>query len=148
MGGNTLKNIVGVRFRRLGKIYFFNPQYLMLKKDELIIVDTDEGEEIGRVAIPNRTLDEQNVSKRAKAIIAILFRDYWATETQREKIIAKQKYDRFQMEKDNELKYNYDNLFKNKLSNEENEITENKVAMIEYKESIFIKIKNWFKRAF
>lgn len=27
----------------------------------------------------NLTLDEQNVSKRAKAIIAILFRDYWAT---------------------------------------------------------------------
>ena len=63
MGGNTLKNIVGVRFRRLGKIYFFNPQYLILKKDELIIVDTDEGEEIGRVAIPNRTLDDEKVPK-------------------------------------------------------------------------------------
>lgn len=33
----------------------------------------------------NLTLDEQNVSKRAKAIIAILFRDYWATEEQRKK---------------------------------------------------------------
>ena len=42
---------------------------------------------------PERTLDEQNVSKRAKAIIAILFRDYWATADQREKIIAKEKYE-------------------------------------------------------
>ena len=40
---------------------------------------------------PNKTLDEQNVSKRAKAIIGILFRDYWATEVQRDKIIRKQK---------------------------------------------------------
>lgn len=39
---------------------------------------------------PEKTLDEQNVSKRAKAIIGILFRDYWATEIQREKIIKKQ----------------------------------------------------------
>ena len=47
----------------------------------------------------NLTLDEQNVSKRAKAIIAILFRDYWATPEQREKILAKQNYDRIQIEK-------------------------------------------------
>ena len=43
---------------------------------------------------PNKTLDEQNVSKRAKAIIGILFRDYWATEVQRDKIIRKKKNDR------------------------------------------------------
>ena len=58
-----MKNIVGIRFRRLGKIYFFNPQYLILKKDEMVIVDTDEGEEIGKVAISNRTLDEEKVQK-------------------------------------------------------------------------------------
>ncbi len=37
--------------------------------------------------------------KRTKAIIAILFRDYWATPEQREKILAKQNYDRIQIEK-------------------------------------------------
>lgn len=43
---------------------------------------------------PNKTLNEQNVSKIAKGIIAILFRDYWATDIQREKIIKKQNDDR------------------------------------------------------
>ena len=43
---------------------------------------------------PNKTLEEQEVSKIGKGIIAILFRDYWATEIQRERIIAKQNYDR------------------------------------------------------
>lgn len=49
---------------------------------------------------PYKTLDEQNVSKRAKAIIAIIFKDYWATDIQKEKIIAKQNYDRIQLEKE------------------------------------------------
>ena len=71
MGGNTLKNIVGVRFRRLGKIYFFNPQYIMLKKDDMVIVDTDEGEEIGKVAIPSRAIDEEKVQKELKRVIRI-----------------------------------------------------------------------------
>lgn len=51
-----------------------------------------------------KTLDEQNVSKIAKGIIAILFRDYWATEIQKEKIIAKQNHDRM---KDIEEKKKY-----------------------------------------
>ena len=42
---------------------------------------------------PNLTLDEQHVSLRTKYIIAILFRDYWATEQQREKILKKEKWD-------------------------------------------------------
>ena len=71
MGGNTLKNIVGIRFRKLGKIYFFDPQYLMLRKDTLVIVDTVDGEEIGKVAIPNRSLEESKIPKELKKIIRI-----------------------------------------------------------------------------
>ena len=66
-----MKNIVGVRFRRRGKIYFFNPQYIMLKKDDMVIVDTDEGEEIGKVAIPSRAIDEEKVQKELKRVIRI-----------------------------------------------------------------------------
>lgn len=60
-----------------------------------------------------KTLDEQNVSKTAKAIIAILFRDYWATEIQKEKIISKQNYDRMKLEEERKARYNSNNLFKN-----------------------------------
>ena len=94
----------------------------------------------------NLTLDEQNVSKRAKAIIAILFRDYWATPEQREKILAKQNYDRIQIEKNKQKQYNVDNIFKNK--ERKVEILENSVSTIEYKESIFSKIKKRFKQTF
>lgn len=94
----------------------------------------------------NLTLDEQNVSKKAKAIIAILFRDYWATPEQREKILAKQDYDRIQIEKNKQKQYDVDNIFKNKETKVET--VENSVAIVEYKESMFSRIKNWFKRIF
>ena len=60
-----------------------------------------------------KTLEEQNVSKIARGIIAILFRDYWATEIQKEKIISKQNYDRMKLEEEKKARYNSDNLFKN-----------------------------------
>lgn len=66
-----MKNIVGIRFRRLGKIYFFEPKYLILKKDEMVIVETDEGEEIGKVAIPNRALEDEKIPKALKKVIRI-----------------------------------------------------------------------------
>ena len=66
-----MKNIVGIRFRKLGKIYFFNPQYLILKKDDLVIVDTEDGEEIGTVSIPNRALEESKIPKELKKVIRL-----------------------------------------------------------------------------
>ena len=66
-----MKNIVGIRFRRLGKIYFFNPQYLILKKDDKVIVDTEEGEEIGTIVVPNRQLSEEKIPKDLKRVIRI-----------------------------------------------------------------------------
>ena len=99
----------------------------------------------------NKTLEEQNVSKRALTVIAILFRDYWATDTQREKIVAKQNYDRQQMEQELMEKYNPDNLFKKK---EQVEAVTEKIEckeLIEYKEEsifrqILRKIKSIFKK--
>ncbi len=94
---------------------------------------------------PRKTLQEQNVSETARTIIAILFRDYWATENQKEKILKKQNYDR---EKIKEEMYNTNNIFKKHNTQQNEAYIKNEVAMIEYKESIFTKIKNWFKHFF
>ena len=96
---------------------------------------------------PNISLGEQNISKRAKAIIAILFRDYWATQEQREKIIAKQKYDRYQIEKNSRLKYNPDDLFLNK-SNMSSNIKGQSMILTEYKESLLNRILKKIKKIF
>ena len=60
---------------------------------------------------PNLTLEKQNVSKRARAIIAILFRDYWATDIQRNKIVKMQKNEFSRLEMEKEKKYDVNNIF-------------------------------------
>lgn len=97
---------------------------------------------------PNKTLEEQNVTKRAKAIIAILFRDYWANEIQREKIIKKQNYDRIKIEEEKRQKYNPNNIFKNKEIKSIENPTSDIVLMIEYKESALKKFLDKIKSVF
>lgn len=100
---------------------------------------------------PSKTLDEQNVSKRAKAIIGLLFRDYWATDIQREKILAKQKYERQKIEEEKAQNYQYEDLFKrNRTEIQQTEVKDNveNVSLVEYKESVFTKILNKIKSIF
>ena len=66
-----MKSIIGVRFRKLGKIYFFDPQYLITKKGDYVIVDTADGEDIAEVAIPNRKIDEEKIVEPLKKVIRI-----------------------------------------------------------------------------
>ena len=101
---------------------------------------------------PSKTLDEQKVSKIAKGIIAILFRDYWATDIQREKIINSQKYYRIKLEEEKRKKYNT-NIFQDRNNNKhkkyiEENISTNEVSMVEYKEPLFRKIINKIKEIF
>ena len=70
--------------------YISEADYNKIPKNKINLFETNANKEYKFTYNPNLTLNEQNVSKRAKAIIAILFREYWATEKQREKIIAKQ----------------------------------------------------------
>ena len=66
-----MKNIIGVRFRRLGKIYFFDPQYLVAKRKEYVIVETEDGEEIAEVMIPNRQVDDEKIHEPLKKVIRL-----------------------------------------------------------------------------
>jgi len=71
LGGSKLKNIVGVRFKKLGKIYFFNPKGLRVKKGDKVIVETAQGEEYGEVVIPNRLVDDEKIVAPLKKVIRI-----------------------------------------------------------------------------
>ena len=71
MGGNELKNIVGVRFKKLGKIYFFNPKNIKVKKGDKVIVETAQGEEYGEVMIPNRNVEDDKIVEPLKRVIRI-----------------------------------------------------------------------------
>ena len=66
-----MKRIIGVRFKRLGKIYFFDPKWLEVKKGEYVIVETTQGEEIAEVVVPNRMLEEDKIVAPLKKIIRL-----------------------------------------------------------------------------
>lgn len=87
-------------------------EYDKIPKTKIELFETNANNNYAFNYDQNKTLNEQAVSKIAKGIIAILFRDYWATQIQKEKIVAKQNYDRQKLEQ--EKRYNLDNLFKNK----------------------------------
>ena len=96
---------------------------------------------------PNQPIKEQNLKEETLALIAMLNLQYWC-EDKEEKLRLRKIYEENENKYQATLreKYNPDNLFKNKQSKVET--VENSVAMIEYKESIFTKIKNWFKRTY
>lgn len=64
-----MKNIVGVRFKRLGKIYFFDPQDIKLEKRDQVIVETAQGDEFGEVLIANRYIENEKVKEPLKKVI-------------------------------------------------------------------------------
>ena len=68
---SNLKNIIGVRFKKLGKIYFFNPKDIKVRKGDKVIVETTQGEEYGEVMIPNRLIEDEKVVAPLKKVIRI-----------------------------------------------------------------------------
>lgn len=61
--------IVGVNFRRAGKIYYFSPRGLSLKIGENVIVETSRGLEYGTVKIENSIIDGSRITPPLKPII-------------------------------------------------------------------------------
>ena len=66
-----MKNIVGVRFKKPGKIYFFDPGDLQINNRDFVIVETSQGQEFGEVAIANRIVEDESVLKPLKKVIRI-----------------------------------------------------------------------------
>ena len=66
-----MKNIVGVRFKKPGKIYFFDPGDLKISNRDFVIVETSQGEEYGEVAIANRMISDENIVAPLKKVIRI-----------------------------------------------------------------------------
>lgn len=124
-------------------IFFHDQKSDTFFKDKSTGVYTVPPQEKNTKELGKETFNEQNVSKIAKTIIAILFRDYWATPTQREKIITKEKHDIAKMEQEKREIYNPDDIFKKNNKIQNNNALNQNTAIIEYKEeSPFKKLLN------
>lgn len=63
--------VVGVRFKKAGKIYYFDPEELPVEKDQFVIVETSRGIEYGKVVIPKKTVGEADVVLPLKKVLRI-----------------------------------------------------------------------------
>ena len=62
-------DVVGIRFRNTGKIYYFKPKNIDLKKGDHVIVETAVGVEYGEVALEKRQVTDDQVKKPVKEIM-------------------------------------------------------------------------------
>ena len=66
-----MKRVTGVRFKRPGKIYYFDPEDLKLEQGMEVIVDTSMGDEFGEVVIAEKFVEDDKVSEPLKRVVRI-----------------------------------------------------------------------------
>lgn len=66
-----MKEIVGIRFKSVGKIYYFSPGDIRAKVGDHAIVETVRGVECGEVVIANRQIEDNSISSPLKPIIRL-----------------------------------------------------------------------------
>lgn len=66
-----MKEVIGVRFRENGKIYFFSPLNYRVEPGKHVIVETARGVEYGKVVLGIREIDETKMSSPLKSIIRL-----------------------------------------------------------------------------
>ncbi|MCR5666730.1 MAG: stage 0 sporulation family protein [Eubacterium sp.] len=64
-------DVIGVRFRQAGKIYFFDPVDNKVTLGDHVIVETARGVEYGRVVVPNRKMADDEVVQPLKPVMRI-----------------------------------------------------------------------------
>ena len=63
------KSVVGVRFRRAGKIYYFNPGETQPKPGDTVIVETVRGVEAADVVVGSRLVPETSISQPLRPVL-------------------------------------------------------------------------------
>ena len=72
-----------------------------------------------------KLFEEQELLEETKAILANIFRDYWATDYQKARIIEKENQDREESERQKREKYNPNDIFKNRnIATNDNNISQ------------------------
>ncbi|WP_291574794.1 PSP1 domain-containing protein [Clostridium sp. UBA4548] len=61
--------VIGVRFKKAGKIYYFNPNGLEIKKGDFVVVETARGIEFGECVIGIKEISEADIVAPLKNVV-------------------------------------------------------------------------------
>lgn len=64
-----MAKVIGVRFKEVGKIYYFDPKDISFNKNDMAIVETARGVEIGDVALSNKEVNDSEIIHPLKPVI-------------------------------------------------------------------------------
>ena len=79
--------VVGVRFKKAGKIYYFDPDDLDIKKDDHVIVETVRGVEFGHVVVGPKEVEEDEIISPLKKVLRVANEeDYLIHEENKERL--------------------------------------------------------------
>ena len=71
MESEDLTEVIGVRFKNVGKVYYFAPNDIEHKMNSKVIVETSRGIECGEVVLVNRKVEDNNVIQPLKPVIRV-----------------------------------------------------------------------------
>ena len=81
-----MTEIIGVRFKKVGKIYYFDPAGIETIYGTRVIVETSRGIECGETVIPNRTVDDSTIVQPLKKVIRVATDEDLATIKENERL--------------------------------------------------------------
>ncbi|GAA0071964.1 stage 0 sporulation family protein [Clostridium sardiniense] len=63
--------VIGVRFKKAGKIYYFDPNELNINKEDYVIVETARGIEFGQCVIGIKEVNEDDIIAPLKSVLRV-----------------------------------------------------------------------------
>jgi cell fate regulator YaaT (PSP1 superfamily) len=66
-----MPEVVGVRFERAGRVYYFAPGELRLNLHDWVVVETAQGLSLGQVVLPARQIDERELDDQLKPVLRV-----------------------------------------------------------------------------
>lgn len=66
-----MKEVVGIKFKKPGKIYFFDPAGLKLNLQDMVIADTANGEEFAKIAMANKLMPDEKIIEPLRKVIRL-----------------------------------------------------------------------------
>jgi cell fate regulator YaaT (PSP1 superfamily) len=64
-----MADVVGVRFRRAGKVYHFDPAGIELDTGDFVVVDTARGQELGQVVTKPAQVSDSETNRNLKSVV-------------------------------------------------------------------------------
>lgn len=129
--------------------HFSEDEYKKIPREKIDFFEENKDKDYNFKIDPNVDLAEQSISQNANAILVSLFRDYFATDKQKEilKSLLQQNQEKIEIEK--YQRYNPDNIFNNKTYKNGSSDLKEELALVEIKnQTWYRKILDFFKSIF